>query len=94
MERSLHISHPTPAARSTVFVHHRHRLVSLTIPNAAAPSVPPYSSSEDSEDASTKNNAVEVDLVELAAAEESIAQQQAAGLPPPYDVVATKVILN
>jgi hypothetical protein len=91
MERLRHIVHQTP--QPSLHAHRLHRHCHLTPPNAAAPSVPPYSSSEDSEDSntSTDKNTVQVDLIDLAAAEESIAKQQAAGLPPPYDLAATKV---
>jgi hypothetical protein len=96
MERSLIISHQPPLSSFSPAVHCRlrHRPLTHTTTistNAAGPSVPPYSSSEDSEDSNKNRNLVVVDLEELAAAEESIAQQQAAGLPPPYDLAATKV---
>jgi len=100
-KETLHRAHQTPRTSLPLgnFLRRRRRFPIFKT-NGTAPSVPPYSSSEDSEDSATALNnnknrvAVEVDLEDLAAAEEGIAQQQAAGLPPSYDLAATKVKLN
>jgi hypothetical protein len=95
MKASRHRAHQMPGTYlSPGHLHCRHRFVPIFRTNVAAPTVPPYSSSEDSEDSITSlsnNETIVVDLEDLAAAEESIAQQQAAGLPPSFDLAATKV---
>lgn len=97
-KRSLHFRRIAPQSSFFRSVHRRLQnqpplLSPTTLIPKATPSVPPYSDSEESDSSnSLVNNAkVEVDLEALAAAEHSIAQQQAAGLTPPYDLAATKV---
>ena len=93
--RSLCFRRIAPQSFLFPFVHRRLQnqpplLSPTTLIPKATPSVPPYSDSEDSDSSSSLVNyaKVEVDLEALAAAEHSTA-----GLPPPYDLAATKVII-
>lgn len=88
---SLHAGIHPPFPRLHPLKHRiQHRLSSL-------PSIQPYSESDASDDASTDQKPqarVATQLVDpqaLEAAERTIELQQAAGLPPAYDYIATKV---
>ena len=94
LQRSVKLA--SPATINGVFPgqNQRHRL-SHQCPTSTAGVQPYYSESEDPDAAiniASTSDRCTVDPEELAGAERSIAAQQAAGLPPPYDLIETKVI--